>query len=170
MNGKLPSDTEVARRSDQLPTEATAEDLRKQDKIGAVSSVGRAPARQAGGHWFEPSTAHLKSPGERGFLLLCAATVVELWQGISLPRRSAPRHRRARSHESTSALMPKPGFMAPDGTTTSAITAVTPAISLGASGSDTCGRRARGRWRLSRQVSAARSRFSLASSPRQPMW
>src|SRR4051794_4872278 len=23
-----------------------------------VSSVGRAPARQAGGHWFEPSTAH----------------------------------------------------------------------------------------------------------------
>jgi predicted acetyltransferase len=29
----------------------------------AVSSVGRAPARQAGGHWFEPSTAHhLKAP------------------------------------------------------------------------------------------------------------
>ena len=29
----------------------------------AVSSVGRAPARQAGGHWFEPSTAHSdKSP------------------------------------------------------------------------------------------------------------
>jgi hypothetical protein len=28
----------------------------------AVSSVGRAPARQAGGHWFEPSTAH--SPDE----------------------------------------------------------------------------------------------------------
>src|SRR3712207_5401693 len=25
---------------------------------GAVSSVGRAPARQAGGRWFEPSTAH----------------------------------------------------------------------------------------------------------------
>ena len=24
----------------------------------AVSSAGRAPARQAGGHWFEPSTAH----------------------------------------------------------------------------------------------------------------
>ncbi len=38
----------------------------------AVSSVGRAPARQAGGHWFEPSTAHLSclaaalSPGEAG--------------------------------------------------------------------------------------------------------
>src|SRR5215470_9642481 len=27
----------------------------------AVSSVGRAPARQAGGHWFEPSTAHCRS-------------------------------------------------------------------------------------------------------------
>jgi hypothetical protein len=26
---------------------------------GAVSSAGRAPALQAGGHWFEPSTAHL---------------------------------------------------------------------------------------------------------------
>ena len=35
--------------------------LRKDLQIGstgAVSSVGRAPARQAGGHWFEPSTAH----------------------------------------------------------------------------------------------------------------
>src|SRR5205085_660701 len=27
----------------------------------AVSSVGRAPARQAGGRWFEPSTAHPRS-------------------------------------------------------------------------------------------------------------
>src|SRR5262249_31497718 len=34
---------------------------------GAVSSVGRAPARQAGGHWFEPSTAHQESPAYRGF-------------------------------------------------------------------------------------------------------
>jgi hypothetical protein len=25
---------------------------------GAVSSVGRAPALQAGGRWFEPGTAH----------------------------------------------------------------------------------------------------------------
>ena len=33
----------------------------------AVSSVGRAPARQAGGHWFEPSTAHLQeAPLRRG--------------------------------------------------------------------------------------------------------
>src|SRR5947208_13286735 len=32
------------------------------DQTGAVSSVGRAPARQAGGHWFEPSTAHLRNP------------------------------------------------------------------------------------------------------------
>ena len=27
---------------------------------GAISSVGRAPARQAGGHWFEPSIAHTR--------------------------------------------------------------------------------------------------------------
>ena len=30
----------------------------------AVSSVGRAPARQAGGHWFEPSTAHPPDPAQ----------------------------------------------------------------------------------------------------------
>ena len=29
----------------------------------ALSSVGRAPARQAGGHWFEPSSAHPGRPG-----------------------------------------------------------------------------------------------------------
>ena len=28
----------------------------------ALSSVGRAPARHAGGHWFEPSSAHLPVP------------------------------------------------------------------------------------------------------------
>src|SRR5436190_16913526 len=32
----------------------------------AVSSVGRAPARQAGGHWFEPSTAHSRKPRKAG--------------------------------------------------------------------------------------------------------
>src|SRR5829696_5028468 len=43
---------------------------------GAVSSVGRAPARQAGGHWFEPSTAHLtKAPLRRGFFVSPAAPV-----------------------------------------------------------------------------------------------
>ena len=31
----------------------------------AHSSVGRAPARQAGGHWFEPSCAHLVMGTER---------------------------------------------------------------------------------------------------------
>src|SRR5581483_3479988 len=31
----------------------------------AVSSVGRAPARQAGGHWFEPSTAHSRTRWKR---------------------------------------------------------------------------------------------------------
>ena len=34
--------------------------------LRAVSSVGRAPARQAGGHWFEPSTAHRKGPEKWG--------------------------------------------------------------------------------------------------------
>ena len=33
--------------------------LPKQATERAVSSVGRAPALQAGGHWFESSTAHL---------------------------------------------------------------------------------------------------------------
>jgi hypothetical protein len=28
----------------------------------AISSVGRAPPRQGGGHWFEPSIAHSDSP------------------------------------------------------------------------------------------------------------
>jgi hypothetical protein len=36
-------------------------------RSGAVSSVGRAPARQAGGHWFEPSTAHTRPAGDGGF-------------------------------------------------------------------------------------------------------
>ena len=36
----------------------------------ALSSVGRAPARQAGGHWFESSSAHhQKAPLARGFLI-----------------------------------------------------------------------------------------------------
>ena len=30
------------------------------DRVRALSSVGRAPARQAGGHWFEPSSAHFR--------------------------------------------------------------------------------------------------------------
>ena len=33
----------------------------------AISSAGRAPARQAGGHWFEPSIAHRKSLRVAGF-------------------------------------------------------------------------------------------------------
>src|SRR3954471_23184961 len=28
----------------------------------AISSAGRAPPRQGGGHWFEPSIAHLPGP------------------------------------------------------------------------------------------------------------
>src|ERR1700760_1566222 len=33
----------------------------------AISSAGRAPPRQGGGHWFEPSIAHLESPAPAGF-------------------------------------------------------------------------------------------------------
>ena len=38
-------------------------------RLGALSSVGRAPARQAGGHWFEPSSAHRKPRRKRGFFV-----------------------------------------------------------------------------------------------------
>ena len=31
------------------------------DLVRAISSVGRAPPRQGGGHWFEPSIAHSDS-------------------------------------------------------------------------------------------------------------
>src|SRR5581483_5452445 len=44
--------------------------------FGAVSSVGRAPARQAGGHWFEPSTAHFWNPPETaGFVVFSGCSV-----------------------------------------------------------------------------------------------
>ena len=42
----------------------------------AVSSVGRAPALQAGGHWFEPSTAHQK-------LLWICRTGLRAGQGVT---------------------------------------------------------------------------------------
>jgi hypothetical protein len=32
----------------------------------AISSAGRAPPRQGGGHWFEPSIAHYEGPVQRG--------------------------------------------------------------------------------------------------------
>src|ERR1700752_1174920 len=35
-------------------------DRARLDSFRAVSSVGRAPALQAGGHWFEPGTAHFR--------------------------------------------------------------------------------------------------------------
>jgi hypothetical protein len=46
-----------------------------------------APCRQAGGHWFEPSTAHRK-PLQEGTLLPNTATHASLWQGKGLPRCS----------------------------------------------------------------------------------
>jgi hypothetical protein len=58
----------------------------------AVSEPGRtgantAPSRQAGGHWFEPSTAHLERPWQRAFSLR-SVTVAER---AVLARRGADR-------------------------------------------------------------------------------
>ena len=48
---------------------------RLQCRLRALSSVGRAPARQAGGHWFEPSSAHSGKPWKRGlFVCSCSDT------------------------------------------------------------------------------------------------
>ena len=55
----------------------------------AVSSVGRAPARQAGGHWFEPGTAHLGSPGNGASSL--GRCRVRADMGLAGTERSAPR-------------------------------------------------------------------------------
>ena len=41
----------------------------------AFSSVGRAPARQAGGHWFEPSNAHLVVGTYAAALAVCGASL-----------------------------------------------------------------------------------------------
>src|SRR5215208_1320428 len=53
------------------PRSRTGREVGYRYRARAVSSVGRAPARQAGGHWFEPSTAHLREALETApFLLL----------------------------------------------------------------------------------------------------
>jgi hypothetical protein len=58
-------------------------DFAKLTAARAVSSVGRAPARQAGGHWFEPSTAHLrKAPPTRGFSL-GPSTAIDTAAGVN---------------------------------------------------------------------------------------
>src|SRR5207302_3013386 len=55
------------------------------ERVGAVSSAGRAPALQAGGRWFDPSTANIAGAatrasfrtapgGNRGKLYLLAST------------------------------------------------------------------------------------------------
>src|SRR4051812_49469800 len=36
----------------------------------AISSAGRAPPRQGGGHWFEPSIAHCERPASAGLFCL----------------------------------------------------------------------------------------------------
>src|SRR4051794_30892667 len=54
----------------------------------AISSAGRAPPRQGGGHWFEPSIAHLRNPR------FCGGSVIfgrrcglNLGLNFQLPRR-----------------------------------------------------------------------------------
>ena len=51
---------------------------------GALSSVGRAPARQAGGHWFEPSSAH--RPGGLAVRTPCQQSrLAASWSGPMQP-------------------------------------------------------------------------------------
>ena len=57
----------------------------------ALSSVGRAPARQAGGHWFEPSSAHVTEAALRsGF---CVLSVSRCPDRVRRSRRSGSRAR-----------------------------------------------------------------------------
>src|SRR4051794_31497697 len=66
---------------------------------GAVSSAGRAPALQAGGHWFEPSTAHsarnrrARSLGRRP--PRSARMSSSLYSRLSVPGAAATDHRRS---------------------------------------------------------------------------
>src|SRR5271166_4062909 len=62
----------------------------------AISSAGRAPPRQGGGHWFEPSIAHeAKKPAPAGFLLV--------WTTSSLALRLCLAHTWRTSHLLTGA-------------------------------------------------------------------
>ncbi|GIU94865.1 MAG: hypothetical protein KatS3mg012_1322 [Gaiellaceae bacterium] len=58
---------------------------------GAVSSVGRAPARQAGGHWFEPSTAHSTRPARSALTGYLASRAVQVVSPPSRRSRTFPR-------------------------------------------------------------------------------
>ena len=64
----------------------------------AVSSVGRAPARQAGGHWFEPSTAHCEKARKCGLFVSLARPQIAAQCLNGASRRAAGRAlRRARA-------------------------------------------------------------------------
>ena len=49
-------------------TAAKEENMRIRPLIGLGGIVVACVCRQAGGHWFEPSTAHLRKPRKRGAL------------------------------------------------------------------------------------------------------
>jgi hypothetical protein len=66
-----------------------------------VSSVGRAPARQAGGHWFEPSAARRKA---------CKSAFLVVWHVASRPRRGPrPCSVQSRNVSANSASRSAPG-------------------------------------------------------------
>src|SRR5215207_7508551 len=78
----------------------------------AVSSVGRAPARQAGGHWFEPSTAHHRTRWKRRVSHLRtppqptrARLVATEWQRSQRPEPARPRPSR---HRPRTRHLPRP--------------------------------------------------------------
>ena len=56
----------------------------------AISSAGRAPPRQGGGHWFEPSIAHRKACMRGPFVVLTDAS----WRRSLLESRPNGRHGR----------------------------------------------------------------------------
>src|SRR3954463_4789022 len=55
----------------------------------AISSAGRAPPRQGGGHWFEPSIAHLRNPRIRGGFVISGSGLPSIWPSKSRIRPGA---------------------------------------------------------------------------------
>ena len=82
---------------------------------GAVSSVGRAPARQAGGHWFEPSTAHKRKPRKSGVFSFSENLLKSGKQGLLVTTCE---------HEPAKVVRPARGHAAPPSITSDAASTV----------------------------------------------
>jgi hypothetical protein len=72
--------------------------IRLEPILGAISSAGRAPPRQGGGHWFEPSIAHCRKVVICRVVWFSGALVVlpwyyELLQTYRLRSALGPLHR-----------------------------------------------------------------------------